>query len=172
MKALIGSFVLMALVASVQLTSTQAQAPAAPSVYTAAQAAAGHASYQANCSSCHQPTLAGQNEAPPLAGANFMTAWSGRTTKDLVDYMSATMPPGRPSLAEADYLNITAFILQFNGATAGAQPLVVATAAPIGTIATGQRAAAAAGGGPRPAGAAGAGPAGRPAAAPPARGLS
>ena len=74
-----------------------------------------------------------------------MTTWRGRTTKDLVEYMSATMPPGRPSLAEADYLNITAFILQFNGATAGAQPLVVATAAPIGTIATGQRAAAAAG---------------------------
>ena len=42
-----------------------------------------------------------------------------RTTKDLVEYMSATMPPGRPSLAEAEYLNITAFILQFNGATAG-----------------------------------------------------
>ena len=62
-----------------------------------------------------------------------MTTWRGRTTKDLVEYMSATMPPGRPSLAEADYLNITAFILQFNGATAGAQPLVVATAAPIGT---------------------------------------
>src|SRR6185436_12649503 len=98
-----------------------------------------------------QPTLAGQNEAPPLAGPNFMRTWSGRTTKDLVEYMSATMPPGRPSLAEADYLNITAFILQFNGATAGAQPLVVATAAPIGTIATGQRAAGAAGGGPRPA---------------------
>jgi len=165
MKALFGSFVLLALVAGVQLTGTQAQTP---SVYTAAQAAAGQASYQANCASCHQPTLAGQNEAPPLAGPNFMTTWRGRTTKDLVEYMSATMPPGRPSLAEADYLNITAFILQFNGATPGAQPLVAATAAPIGTIATGQRAAGAAPGAGRPA----AGGPQRPAGPPPSRGLS
>ena len=56
-----------------------------------------------------------------------MTTWRGRTTKDLVEYMAATMPPGRPSLGEAEYLNITAFILQFNGAAAGAQPLAVAT---------------------------------------------
>ena len=110
-----------------------------PAVYTAAQATAGQASYQANCASCHQPTLVGQNEAPPLAGTNFMTTWGKRTTKDLLDYMSATMPPGKPSLAEAEYLNITAFILQFNGAPAGAQALTAATATPIGTIATGQR---------------------------------
>ena len=54
--------------------------------------------------------------------------------------MSATMPPGKPSLAEAEYVNITAFILQFNGAPAGTQALTAATATPIGTIATGQRA--------------------------------
>ena len=54
--------------------------------------------------------------------------------------MSATMPPGKPSLAQAEYVNITAFILQFNGAPAGAQALTPATATPIGTIATGQRA--------------------------------
>src|SRR5687768_7033832 len=130
MKALIGSFVLLALVASVQLTGNQGQGP---SVYTAAQATAGQASYQANCASCHQPTLAGQNEAPPLAGANFMNTWRARTTKDLIDYMAATMPPGRPSLAEEEYVNLAAFILQFNGATPGTQPLALATAAPIGT---------------------------------------
>ncbi len=147
---------------------TSGQAAPAP-VYTAAQAAAGQASYQANCASCHQATLVGQNEAPALAGANFKTTWRGRTTKDLVEYMAATMPPGRPSLGEAEYLNITAFVLQANGAVAGAQPLVVATATPIGAIATGQRAAAAA----TPAGAA-ATPAARPAVPPPPppRGLS
>ena len=119
------------------------QAPAArPSVYTAAQATAGQAAYTANCASCHQPTLVGQNEAPPLAGTNFMTTWGKRTTKDLIEYMAATMPPGKPSLAEADYVNISAFILQYNGATAGTQALAAATATPIGTIATGQRAAA------------------------------
>jgi len=125
--------------AHLSLTATQAPAPA---VYTAAQATAGQASYQANCASCHLASLVGQNEAPALAGANFMTTWRGRTTKDLVEYMSATMPPGRPSLGEAEYLNITAYILQYNGAVAGPQPLAVAAATPIGSIATGQRAAA------------------------------
>jgi alcohol dehydrogenase (cytochrome c) len=170
MKALIGSSLLLALVAGVQLTGTQAQMS---SVYTAAQAAAGQASYQTNCASCHQPTLAGQNEAPPLAGPNFMNTWRARTTKDLIDYMAATMPPGRPSLGEEEYVNLAAFILQFNGAAPGAQPLAVATAAPIGTVATGQRptASAPAAGAPRPGGPAGAAAAAR-AAAPPPRGLS
>jgi alcohol dehydrogenase (cytochrome c) len=170
MKALIGSSLLLALVAGVQLTGTQAQMS---SVYTAAQAAAGQASYQTNCASCHQPTLTGQNEAPPLAGPNFMNTWRARTTKDLIDYMAATMPPGRPSLGEEEYVNLAAFILQFNGAAPGAQPLAVATAAPIGTVATGQRptASAPAAGAPRPGGPAGAAAAAR-AAAPPPRGLS
>ncbi len=123
--------------ASASATARQAQ----PAVYTAAQATAGQAAYAANCASCHQPTLVGQNEAPPLAGTNFMTTWGKRTTKDLIEYMAATMPPGKPSLAEADYVNISAFILQYNGATAGTQALAATTAAPIATIATGQRAA-------------------------------
>ena len=148
--------------------SPSAQTPAAAPVYTAAQATAGRAAYQANCSSCHQPDLGGQNEAPPLAGPNFMTQWRSRTTKDLVEYMQATMPPGRPSLGPEDYLNITAFVLQTNGAGAGSQALASATVAPIGAIATGRVAAA------RPAAAA-AGQAAPPARAqgpPPPRGLS
>jgi alcohol dehydrogenase (cytochrome c) len=148
-------------------TATASQAPVG--VYTAAQATAGQTSYQAHCASCHQPTMVGQNEAPALAGANFMTTWRGRTTKELVEYMAATMPPGRPSLGEAEYLNITAFILQFNGAAAGTQSLAVATTTPIGTIATGQRAAARP---TAPAAPGGAAPAGRGATAPPPRGHS
>ncbi len=135
------AFVVLLLIAGLSYSlSAGQQAPGArAAVYSAAQATAGQAAYQANCASCHQPTLVGQNEAPPLAGANFMTTWGKRTTKDLLEYMSATMPPGKPSLAEAEYLNISAFILQFNGAPAGTQALTAATATPIGTIATGQR---------------------------------
>src|SRR6187399_553050 len=137
------AFVALTLVGGLSFSlSAGQQAPAArPAVYSAVQATAGQAAYTANCASCHQPTLAGQNEAPPLAGTNFMTTWGKRTTKDLIDYMSATMPPGKPSLAEADYLNISAFILQYNGALAGTQTLAMTTAAPIASIATGQRAA-------------------------------
>ncbi len=177
MKLLTRSFVVFAAVAGISLTLNAGQAAFAqatagqatgPSEYTAAQATAGQGSYQANCASCHQPTLVGQNEAPPLAGPNFMTTWRGRTTKDLLEYMQATMPPGRPSLAPEEYVNITAFILEFNGATPGAQPLVASAATPIGTIATGQRAAAR----PTPTGPQGGGQGARPQAPPPPRGLT
>ena len=55
-----------------------------PPSYTAAQAAAGRAAYQASCASCHLPDLAGRNEAPQLAGNNFMNTWRARTTRDLL----------------------------------------------------------------------------------------
>src|SRR6266851_2736116 len=80
----------------------------APAVYTAAQAAAGRTAYQSSCASCHTDTLIGRNEAPQLAGANFMTQWGARTTKDLYGYIQAVMPPGNGgSLGEESYLNIT-----------------------------------------------------------------
>ena len=139
---------------------------ASAQVFTAAQATAGQASYQANCASCHVPDLSGRNEAPQLAGSNFMNTWRGRTTKELVEYMQATMPPGRPSLAADEYVNIAAFILQSNGAAPGAQALAASTATPIGTIAAGQRAAA------RPTPGGPQGPAARPQAPPPPRGLT
>ena len=65
-------------------TSARSQTPPA---YTAAQAADGLAAYQTNCASCHLPDLAGRNEAPPLAGANFMNAWGSRSASELIRYM-------------------------------------------------------------------------------------
>src|SRR6476619_1086731 len=96
-------------------------------VFTAAQAAAGRAAYQANCASCHLPDLGGRNEAPPLAGANFMNTWGSRTTRDLFDYMSTTMPPGGSTLAPDQYAAITAYVLASNGAAEGAQPFAPTT---------------------------------------------
>src|SRR5262249_47955398 len=87
------------------------QQPPAP-VYTAAQATAGRTAYQANCASCHLPDLAGRNEAPPLAGANFMNTWRARTTRDLFEYIQSAMPPSGDNLGADVYLSITAFILQ------------------------------------------------------------
>jgi mono/diheme cytochrome c family protein len=56
-----------------------------PAAYTAGQATDGRAAYQANCASCHLPDLAGRNEAPQLAGGNFMSAWGSRTTAELAN---------------------------------------------------------------------------------------
>ena len=87
---------------AIALVAGQQQPSGAP-VYTAAQAAAGRAAYQANCASCHVADLGGRNEAPQLAGGDFMNTWRSRTTKDLFDYMSSTMPPGGPSLGPDQY---------------------------------------------------------------------
>jgi alcohol dehydrogenase (cytochrome c) len=157
---LLHALVIAAVVTAISISLGAQQPPAGSPVLTAAQVAAGAASYKQQCASCHLPDLAGQNEAPQLAGGNFMNIWRSRTTRDLIEYMSATMPPGQPSLAETDYVNIAAFILRSNGAAVGQQPLLATTAVPVGSVATGQRVAAAmppAGGappvgeGPRPA---------------------
>src|SRR5687768_15841049 len=147
----------LSLALAVALTLSAQPTPGGAPIIGAAQVAAGQASYKEHCASCHLPDLAGQNEAPQLAGGNFMNTWRARTTRDLIEYMQATMPPGRPSLADADYVNIAAFILRSNGAAMGAQPLLATTTAvPIGSVASGQRIAAAvpAGAAPNPAAAA------------------
>jgi alcohol dehydrogenase (cytochrome c) len=103
-------------------------------IYTAEQARAGAAAYEAACASCHMPTLSGRNEAPPLAGGTFLNAWRSRSTKDLFDYMSATMPPNVASLSADQYTAITSFILQSNGAPAGTQAFTPTTAVAIGSV--------------------------------------
>ena len=63
---------------------------------TLQQAEAGRTVYQARCSSCHAPDLGG-NEAPQLSGPNFMSSWGVRTAHELIAYIQASMPPGKPS---------------------------------------------------------------------------
>src|ERR1022692_648218 len=107
--------------------------------YTAGQAADGLAAYQANCANCHLPDLAGRNEAPPLAGGNFMSAWGTRTTAELIRYIQATMPPSnRGGLSEETYADIAGFFLQANGAPAGDRPLGVSTQVRIDSVANGR----------------------------------
>lgn len=111
-------------------------------VYTAAQATAGRAAYQTNCASCHVADLGGRNEAPQLAGGDFISVWRNRTTKELFDYISMAMPPGGPALSPEQYSNLVAYILQQNSAQPGATAYAPATSVAIGSIATGQRPAA------------------------------
>ena len=109
------------------------QEPAAP-VFAAEQAAAGKLAFGKACAGCHMADLSGHDDAPPLAGPPFASSWRTRTTKDLLDYMSTAMPPGGSSLAPDDYASIVAYVLQMNGAVAGAQALSASTIAPIGSV--------------------------------------
>jgi mono/diheme cytochrome c family protein len=109
------------------------QAPAAP-VFTVEQATAGRAAYARQCASCHMPDLSGNVEYPALAGTAFIDTWGTRSTKDLFDYMSAAMPYGAPSLSSDEYAAIVAYILQSNGAVAGAGVLSGSTVVPIRSV--------------------------------------
>lgn len=118
-------------------STASAQLPAGP--YTPEQAAAGGTAYQTSCSSCHAADLGGRNEAPQLAGSNFLAAWGTRTAGELVNYIQTSMPPGNPGgLGAAAYGNLGAYILQSNGALAGTQPLTRASTVVIRSIATGR----------------------------------
>jgi alcohol dehydrogenase (cytochrome c) len=87
--------------------------------------------------------MGGRNEAPELAGSNFIRAWDTRTTSDLLAFIQSTMPPGdRGNLGEDNYVNLVAFLLSANGARAGNQPLTSAARVTIGSVATGDMPAA------------------------------
>lgn len=136
-----------------------AQQPTQTAAFTAAQSAAGRAVYDANCAGCHMPNLEGRGEAPQLAGSQFMSMWGSRSVHDLLTFIQASMPPlNVGSISEADYLNVTAFMLQANGAVAGNQSLTATSGftprsvapglPPAAPVAGGRGAPAAASGGP------------------------
>jgi alcohol dehydrogenase (cytochrome c) len=135
------------------------QAPQRPAIYTAAQAQSGRAIYIQNCSACHGLDFGGTGDSPALAGGTFMLKWGPKMVSELFGVSLERMPPTNPgSLGEGAALNVTAFILQRNGAPAGPQALTAGATTLLRTIATGQAPpgfAPVAGGGGR--GAAGAG---------------
>jgi len=128
---------LLAAIAMIPMTAIpcRSQAP----VFTQAQVSDGLAAYQANCASCHLPDLAGRNEAPQLAGGNFLNAWGSRSTAELIRHIQATMPPSNAGgLSDEVYASVAAFLLRANGALAGDRPLAAGTSARIGSVANGQ----------------------------------
>jgi mono/diheme cytochrome c family protein len=136
-----------------------AQQSAPPAIFTAAQAAAGKAAYESSCNRCHTDALVGRDgtgeipeiaqpykgRIPPLAGANsafppFMTKWGPRTTNALYKRISEAVPAFPPpglTVNEELGLDITAYVLQVNGARPGTQPLTTATEVEIRSIAPG-----------------------------------
>jgi len=120
------------------LWGTRVAAQTAPGPFTATQASEGRTAYVANCMACHQANMTGEGDALALVGKTFMGAWGKRTTKELFDTIHTSMPYGNGgSLDVKTYAALTAFILQSNGAKAGAEPFTPATAVKIDVIASG-----------------------------------
>ncbi len=131
-----------AVLAAVGVTVALAQAaqPAQPDMeaFTAQQASAGSALYSQSCSGCHGADLQGSADSPALAGANFMLQFQSKRVSDLLDTIRTSMPPTSPgSLTPGDAADLTAYILEMNGARPGTP--AVNGAAMIGTIASGEQ---------------------------------
>ena len=92
----------------VLVTVLAAQQPAAAPVFNAAQAAAGRTAYDASCASCHVADLGGRNEAPQLAGSDFMDGWSAAYGEVFGTPANPTKPArstvGVVALVNADWL--------------------------------------------------------------------
>jgi hypothetical protein len=137
------------------------QQPVHTSVFTAAQAEAGRKSYENTCGRCHTYSLHGRkgeagelpsvsslseadqkfignpNRVPPLAGDAFLDRWGDKTVAQLIDRFQVTVSD--PSFKFKDInddttVNITAYVLQVNGAKAGAQPLTRTTGVVVKSI--------------------------------------
>src|SRR6185312_16503802 len=110
-----------------------------PGPFTVAQATAGHAAYLENCAGCHNRTLQGGGEAPPLVGSPFIASWGKRGADELYSVIKASMPMGRGNtLGPETYQQITAFLLRANGAAPGAAAFTGDSKQPIGSFATGK----------------------------------
>jgi cytochrome c len=75
----------------------------------------GKALYLDKCSACHQETLKGTTETPPLTGDMFWMNWETYSANNLFQQVKATMPEDNPGgLKPEEYVDIVAYVLKFN----------------------------------------------------------
>jgi cytochrome c len=110
--------------------------PIGTGVFTLEQAARGEERYRAMCSRCHGRDLrALYAEVPSLASYAFRSNWPGRPLSTLFEAIRYTMPmiarqtmprgrtDQREFLSPQVSVDLTAYILAFNGFPAGAEEL-------------------------------------------------
>jgi len=84
-------------------------------VYTREQARRGQTVYGQECARCHAQNLAGGENSPALAGAEFLARWYGKTAGALYENMRTTMPQDDPAdLSTRQYADLLAYILSAN----------------------------------------------------------
>ena len=99
-------------------------------VYTAVQALRGQLDYTANCQGCHRANLSGYGGV--LTGAYFMESWRDEGLDKVFGLMKRSMPRPRPgSLRDEQYIDILAYILQFNHFPTGTRELTAADLAHV-----------------------------------------
>lgn len=130
-NALLSVAVALGLVACGQESTqvpTSTVIPATMSSAFSDQAALGAGKFAANCAACHGVNLEGSTLGPLLSGRPFLQRWGDRTPSLLFNNIKANMPPGgNEGISDADYLAITAHILDTNGVDAITAALTAST---------------------------------------------
>ena len=121
-----------------------------PPVFTSAQAEAGRTAYERTCGKCHTNTLLGRKGdpselppisslsapyqkfigsrgfVPPLTGKVFISRWGEKTAGQLIARFQETVSDPFfqfEDMTDETTVNITAYVLEVNGAKAGTNPL-------------------------------------------------
>ena len=130
-NALLSAAVALGVVACGQESTQAPTSTAIPTAMTSAfsdQAALGAGKFAANCAACHGVNLEGSTLGPLLSGRPFLQRWGDRTPSLLFSNIKANMPPGgNEGISDADYLAITAHILDTNGVDAITAALTAST---------------------------------------------
>ena len=125
MKMLVVAALLVLPTTSITQAQQAGKTSTASGVFTAAQAKSGESAFQERCATCHGADLHSiEPEAPDLTEGAFRFGWNGKTIANRFEEIRATMPYGNArSLDDQTYLDIVAYILQFNGIPSGNQKL-------------------------------------------------
>jgi len=141
--------------------SLTAQQPSSSGIFTSAQAEAGRAAYERTCGKCHTTTLLGRKGDPgelpplsslsasyqkfigprgfvaPLAGKVFLDRWGAKTAGQLIARFQETVDDPYFQFEDMNAettVNITAYVLQVNGAKAGTEPLTRTTGIVVNAV--------------------------------------
>jgi mono/diheme cytochrome c family protein len=97
----------------------------ADGVYSTAQAERGAKLYAEQCASCHGEDMAGvAGLFPPLAGADFLKLWEGKSVGELFEKIQTTMPALDPgSLKPEQTADTVAFVLSHSKYPAGSEDM-------------------------------------------------
>ena len=105
----------------------------AADLYTNGQAGRGKDAYERHCVECHHITLRGTGHGVPLKGSAFLAKWSGQPVASLHHYIRTLMSTTVPASAgDTVFTDMTAYLLQANGFSAGMRELKASQSALIG----------------------------------------
>jgi mono/diheme cytochrome c family protein len=151
----------IALLCSGRFVATGQPTARSPAVFTAAQAEAGRTAFENSCAQCHTVSLLGRKgqegelppltslpgpyldfigksgRVPPLMGNDFVEKYGVKTAAEMYTLFRGaadTTPVAELNMSNDTLVNITAYILQRNGAMTGNQPLTTATDAVFKSI--------------------------------------